>query len=243
MLLNFWRNDLNSQNLKNNFKFGQMNGKVKYLLTITLILTELYLKSQDIVMDIDSNTYKLVKIASQVWMAENLKCTHYSNGDPVTRVNTEIQWNSLSIGAYCIYYNEEYNKNIYGMLYNWMAAADSRNICPEGFHVPDMMEWQILINNLGGEKSAGGKMKETGSTHWKSPNVDASNESGFTALPGGLRNAYGNYNLINDFSLFWTSSEHNKHMAIEYYLHYKLANIIKEKGSKLQGNSVRCIKD
>jgi uncharacterized protein (TIGR02145 family) len=147
------------------------------------------------VTDIDGNVYKTIKIGNQWWMAENLKVTHYCNGDAIP---TE---------AYCSYNYDEGNVVIYGRLYSWYAAVDSRNIAPAGWHTPSNAEWQTLIDYLGGHAVAGGKMKETGTTHWKSPNAGATNESGFTALPGGIRGLGGDFYYMGVGAYFWSSTE------------------------------------
>jgi uncharacterized protein (TIGR02145 family) len=137
------------------------------------------------VTDIDGNIYHTVTIGTQVWMVENLKTTKYRNGDPIPNV-TGNAWAALTTGAYCWYNNDAATyKATYGALYNWYAVADSRNIAPTGWHVPTDAEWTTLTTFLGGESVAGGKLKETGTNHWTSPNTGATNETGFTALPGG----------------------------------------------------------
>lgn len=137
------------------------------------------------VTDYDGNVYQTVLIGDQCWMMENLKVTHYRNGDPIPHVTDGVTWGNLTSGAYCNYNNDEGNVATYGRLYNWYAVDDSRNIAPAGWHVPSDAEWQTLVDYLGGDAVAGGKMKEAGTTHWASPNTGATNESGFTALPGG----------------------------------------------------------
>jgi len=139
----------------------------------------------------DGNVYQVVRIGNQCWMAENLRTTRYANGDAIPQVTGNSTWSSLSTGAWCWYDNDNQYENPYGKLYNWHAVADSRNICPAGWHVPTDAEWDALANFLGGSNVAGGKMKATGTAHWNSPNTDATNSSGFTGLPGGYRYYYG----------------------------------------------------
>lgn len=127
--------------------------------------------------DADSNTYNTVTIGSQCWMAENLKTKTYLNGDPILSNLSGSEWTNTTSGAYQI------SSDIYGNLYNAYAVADERHICPAGWHVPSASEWDELLIYLGGEENAGGSMKETGTSHWLDPNVGATNESGFTALP------------------------------------------------------------
>ncbi len=135
--------------------------------------------------DQDGNTYKTITIGTQTWMAENLKTTKYRNGDPIPNVTDISEWYHLTTGAYCDYINTPGSDVTYGKLYNWHTVADSRNIAPTGWHVPSDAEWAILIEYLGGSDVAGGKLKETGTTHWYNPTTEATNESGFTGLPGG----------------------------------------------------------
>lgn len=143
--------------------------------------------SNEKVIDIDGNIYQAVKIGKQLWLAENLKVIHYRNGDPIQHIIDDIQWHNGGFGAYCNYGNDQTNATIYGCLYNWYAVNDKRNICPSGWHIPTEAEWTVLVNYLGGDSIAGGKMKEAGTIHWESPNTGAINISGFSALPGGGR--------------------------------------------------------
>jgi len=136
-----------------------------------------------IVKDIEGNTYKTIKIGTQVWMAENLRVTKLNDGKAIQQITSIGSWPYDSTRCYCWYNNEIKYKNTYGALYNW-HILDTGNICPEGWHVPKDTEWTILTDFLGGDVVAGGKMKEADTTHWLNPNIDATNESGFTALPG-----------------------------------------------------------
>lgn len=157
------------------------------------------------VIDIDGNVYQIVTIGTQVWMAENLKVTHYRNGDVIPNVTDGPTWAGLTTGAYCEYDNNVASVATYGRLYNWYAAVDTRNIAPDGWHVPSDEEWKQLETYLGMSQAEadaiglrgsdeGGMLKETGTSHWDSPNTGATNESGFTALPGGHRR-YGGFTL------------------------------------------------
>lgn len=162
------------------------------------------------VTDIDGNTYRTIKIGNQWWMAENLKVTHYRNGDVIPNVTNNSEWTSLINGAYCNYANDSSIAATYGRLYNWIAVIDNRNIAPEGWHVPQYEEWQTLVDYLGGSDVAGGKMKEAGTTHWVSPNENATNSSGFSALPGGYRNyddnGFGTFFDLRYAAYFWSST-------------------------------------
>jgi uncharacterized protein (TIGR02145 family) len=209
-----------------------------------------------IVTDIDGNTYFTVEIGDQCWMAENLEVTHYRNGDPIPNVTDVGEWLGLSTGAYCNYDNDEGNVATYGRLYNWYAVDDSRSIAPEGWHVPTDEELKQLEMYLGMSQfeadnigwrgtDEGGKLKETGTTHWLSPNTGTTNESGFTVLPGGYRNhPDGNFNVINDWAYFWSSSESSSSAAIDRSLTHEYLQIYRYNNSeKRHGNSVRCVRD
>jgi len=152
----------------------------------------------------DGDSYETVLIADQLWMLENLMVTQYSNGDIITNMNSNSACSDQSNGAYSVYDNTPSNTNIYGNLYNWYAVNDDRGICPDGWHVPSDDGWTILIDYLGGKGVAGGKMKETGITHWNSPNTGATNESGFTALPSGKYQ--GSHDSMGKYGYFWSNS-------------------------------------
>jgi len=117
-------------------------------------------------------------------MCKNLDVDHYRNGDPIPEVQDSAQWVNLKTGAWCYYNNSDSLGKIYGKFYNWYAVNDPRRLAPIGYHVPSDAEWTVLSTFLGGNKGSGGKMKETDTTHWSSPNKGATNSSGFTALPG-----------------------------------------------------------
>jgi uncharacterized protein (TIGR02145 family) len=196
------------------------------------------------VTDIDGNVYQTVTIGNQVWMRENLKVTKYRNGDPIPNITDGLAWSNLTTGAYCDYANIPGNSTTYGKLYNWHAVNDSRNIAPSGWHVPTDEEWTTLTNYLGGEDIAGGKLKETGTAHWQGSNI-ASNESGFTAIPGGGRghDSDGTFLSIGNTGFWWSS--------IDSGTGYAWLRVISGSESYIQRNcwniengfSVRCLKD
>lgn len=196
------------------------------------------------VTDIDGNIYHTVQIGNQVWMVENLRTTRYRNGDPLPNITDKTAWQSLTTGGYCWYNNDSKNKPVYGALYNWFTVNDSRNLAPEGWHVPSSEEWDILIDLLGGEMKAGGKLKETGTLHWKTPNLGATNEAGFCALPAGCENGNDFYGLSYD-AYFW-STDDNDEGDNAWGVHLYFAHGNAEKGPygyKKSACSVRCIKD
>ena len=193
--------------------------------------------------DIDGNIYDIVKIGTQVWMKQNLKVTHYSNGDAIPNVTDGGTWSSLTSGAYCNYNNDPSIAVSYGRLYNFYTISDTRNLCPTGWYVPSDAEWTTLTSYLGGESIAGGKLKEAGLTHWASPNTAATNETGFTALPSGFRDNNGSYNNIGSYGLWWSFTEYNTAFAWSPYMGYDYSNAGRNTNSKAFGFSVRCIKD
>jgi uncharacterized protein (TIGR02145 family) len=134
---------------------------------------------------------------------------------------------------------------MYGKLYNWYAAVDSRKLAPTGWHVASTAEWMLLLNFLGGFNTAGGKMKATGLTHWSTPNTGATNNSGFTGLPGGYRNSNGSYSLLGNTGYCWTATESapGSTDAEAIALFYNLSEAVLVNGSKLYGVPIRCVKD
>jgi uncharacterized protein (TIGR02145 family) len=195
------------------------------------------------VTDVDGNAYKTIKIGNQVWMAENLKVTHYRNGDTIPYVTVDSDWFNLSTGAYCNYNHDANNVATFGRLYNWYAVDDSRIIAPAGWHVPSDAEWQTLVDYLDGSYYAGGKLKETGVTHWQSPNYGATNESGFSALPGGYRSSIGIFKYIGEYAWFWSTSKSESGYAWPRYLHKDNIQVSRDSAGMHYGFSVRCVKD
>ncbi|MCJ7449219.1 MAG: M12 family metallopeptidase [Bacteroidales bacterium] len=192
--------------------------------------------------DGDINNYPVVEIGTQVWMAENLKTTKYQDGTTIPNKTDNTEWNNLTSGAYCDYDNLSPNSNTYGRLYNWYAINDSRNIAPQGWHIPSDDEWATLAVSLGGIAIAGGKMKESGTTHWNSPNEGATNESGFTALPAGGR-LEGTFIAIGLACAWWSTTEYNATNAWFRELDNDAFDLLHGDGSKKNGFSVRCLKD
>ena len=206
------------------------------------------------VTDYDGNTYFTVEIGDQCWMAQNLKVTHYRNGDPIPNVTDGTEWEGLSTGAYCEYDNDPANVEIYGRLYNWYAVDDSRNIAPVGWHVPTDYELKQLEMYLGMSQAEaddigwrgtdeGGKLKETGTTHWLPPNTGATNESGFSALPGGYRLIGGYFGSMGLSAYFWSSTESYSGLAWYRHLSYNLSQVYRNLNFERSGFSVRCVRD
>ena len=200
--------------------------------------------------DNEGNIYKAVKIGTQIWMAENLKVTKYLNGDiigttkPIDKnieneVSAKYQW-PYKDG------NETdtiTNVSIYGRLYTWFVVIDTRNICPGGWHVPSIEEWHQLSDFLGGNAMAGGKLKETGYTHWWSPNKAATNAYGFAALASGSRSTKGGTGNIGMFGSWWSSSEYDPPTrARSLTMDHEYSSLFFTLAYKNEGNSVRCVK-
>ncbi len=211
------------------------------------------------VTDIDGNTYQTVKIGNQWWMAENLKVTHYNNGDNIPHVTNNNTWASLLTGAYCNYNNDINNVATYGRLYNWYAVDDSRNIAPAGWHVPTDDEWKQMEMYLGMSQASanaigfrgtdeGGKMKTTGTIQggdglWNYPNVGATNSSGFSAFPGGFRKHDGTFYLMGGNAVLWSSTEYSSIDAWYRVLYYSYSLVVRTNYYKQSGFSVRCVRD
>jgi len=196
------------------------------------------------VTDIDGNVYETVQIGEQLWMAENLKVTHYNDGSVIPNITNNGDWGGLSTGAYGDYDNNPTNSETYGRLYNWYTVDDSRGLCPEGWHVPSDNEYTVLTDYLGGTSVAGGKMKEAGLDHWNSPNTGATKKSGFTGLPAGYRYySNGSYDTMGNFGYFWSSSEHYSFNAWYRLLLYYYSNVTRYYYGKQVGFSVRCLGD
>jgi uncharacterized protein (TIGR02145 family) len=206
---------------------------------------DMIFKSLSMVTDADGNVYQTVAIGPQVWMAENLKTTKYRDGTQIPDVTDDTVWGLLTTGGLCWYDNDsaKYNKT-YGAMYNYFAVTNSHNLCPAGWHIPDIMEWVTLEKYLGGSGVAGAKMKEAGTIHWASPNTFADNISGFSGLPGGYRSVNGEFLDFGFYGFWWSSSEYSVWGAWILYLGY--GEIYTYKGydvSKTIGFSVRCLMD
>ncbi len=197
------------------------------------------------VTDIDGNTYKTVKIGNQVWMAENLRTIQFNDGVDIPNITESSDWNYLITPACCWYDNDESTyKNNYGAIYNWYAVNPAgKSICPEGWHIPTDVEFNTLIEYLGSDSIAGGKLKETGTQNWNSPNTEATNESGFTALPGGLRSNVGLFYNINFKGTYWSATENDAQTAWYRIVYNNRKDVYKSNYYKTMGASVRCVKN
>jgi uncharacterized protein (TIGR02145 family) len=191
--------------------------------------------------DTDGNVYGTLTIGSQVWMSENLKTTKFNDGTDIPLVTDNSEWGSLTSPAYCWYENdEETYKNLYGGYYTWYAVNTDK-LCPAGWHVPSQDEWATLIDYLGGADVAGGKLKTTGTEYWNSPNTDATNESGFSGLPGSQRPNI--FSTLGNNGRWWSNTESTSNSAHAYVLYHDEAVIRRNSTTKRNGLNVRCIKD
>ena len=200
------------------------------------------------VVDIDGNVYKTIKIGNQWWMAENLKVTHYRNGDVIPNITDDGEWFDLTSGAYCNYKNDTTNVVLYGRLYNWYTVVDGRNLAPEGWHVPTDNDWQELVDYLGGNMIAGAKMKSTGTIKggdglWFEPNEGSTNESGFSALPGGGRTYDEVNDVVGSYAYFWTTKNYHSWYGWHRYLYYNTTEVYRYNYYNQFGFSVRCVRD
>jgi len=241
------------------FVDGEGNGGINFSYTelISLLESEGIIPSNfaGVITDIDDNNYKIARIGDQIWMTENLKTTKYSDGSPIPNIADNATWVGINSGAYCWYENNPtLYKNIYGALYNWHAAVDNRNICPSGWHVPSDAEWKTLERNLGMSSAEtndsgwrgtteGGKIKEVGTTHWKDPNVGATNSSGFTARASGCRTEGGGfaYSLID--ANFWSTTPGSGTSTWIRMLEHSYTMIYRWERQQRSGMSIRCLKD
>jgi len=223
-----------------------------------------------VVTDVDGNTYNTVMIGEQVWMKENLKVTHYSDGTAIFYVTNAESWDALEISskAYCWYDDNPANKESYGAMYTWAAAMNGsassttapshvQGACPVGWHIPSNKEWEILIDDLsdfglGPGYSIYDVAKSMAAvTGWPNNNVSGSpgnnqaenNESGFTGVPCGFRTSAGSFGYYRSTAVWWSSTEDGQSNAKIWMLVSNHTNVYNEPESKKYGLYVRCVKD
>ncbi|HQW01643.1 MAG TPA: FISUMP domain-containing protein [Saprospiraceae bacterium] len=188
--------------------------------------------------------YQTVWICCNPWMTKNLDVDTYRNGDAIPKVTDPSAWAALTTGAYCYYNNDSINyAAVYGKLYNGYAINDPRGLAPEGWHVPTDLEWTTFENCLGGSSLAAGPMKEIGTSHWNSPNTDATDLSGFKALPGGIRWDTGVFSSIQSDGHWWSSTNKS---SVELWFrnaHYNSSILDRYYLNMRFGFSIRCIRD
>jgi uncharacterized protein (TIGR02145 family) len=196
--------------------------------------------------DFDGNVYNTVQIGTQLWMKENLKVTHYSNGDGILQITDNLAWNTQNSGAFTWMLNDLSFKDITGALYNWYTAADVRNVCPAGWHVPSKIDATVMFDYLGGSTVAGGKMKEAGTSHWITPNTGGDNSSGFSGFGGGYRSYDGSFKDYGVWGGWWTAIDCYSSAPYLYIIHNTetLVNLSVPNNSPANyGYSIRCIKN
>lgn len=214
--------------------------------------------NQDLLVDIDGNEYKTVLIGDQCWMAENLRVTRYSDGTEIPYVESNDDWakfrhmNRTEVYGYCFY--DSNKNNSYGALYTWTAVTrgecSNRNdslvqgVCPNGWHIPDKAEWSTLINNSGGYPHAGTFLKSNDSQWPDLSGVTYTNQTGFSALPGGGRNVKeGPFQVGGLYGMYWSSTKYFTNSAWNIVFSYKTDRIVRNISDKGDGFSVRCVKD
>jgi uncharacterized protein (TIGR02145 family) len=199
--------------------------------------------------DADGNHYPVVKIGTQIWMAENLKTTKYNDSTDIPLVIEDTAWEALTTAAYCWYNNNTANKAVYGALYNGYVVDTANfggsNVCPAGWHVPVDTEWTELFDFLGGIIVAGDEIRETGTAHWASPNYGATNGSGFTALPGGDRYPNGIFSDVRICTCWWSATACETTTLRDYFFYYNTnwVDATPWCDDKDWGWSVRCVRD
>jgi uncharacterized protein (TIGR02145 family) len=198
--------------------------------------------------DQEGSVYKTIVIGTQEWMAENLNTSRYRNGDTILTNLSDAAWSATNTGAWTYFNNDSVNACPYGKLYNWHACTDARQLCPVGWHVPSEAEWLVLTNYLGGDITAGGKLKSTGTIDaatglWHSPNTEANNSSGFSGIPGGYRASNGLNNSFGDYGYWWGSTSSSSSFARARRFYYLNGNVTNNDYNKRTGCSVRCLRD
>jgi uncharacterized protein (TIGR02145 family) len=209
------------------------------------------------VTDIDGNVYQTLVIGDQEWMVENLKVTHYRNGDPIPNVTDNDEWANANNGAYCVYANNESNVDTYGYLYNWYAVGDERGLAPEGWHVPTDDEIKQLEMYLGMSQSEADDTGYRGTNQgsqlagnaalWSDGGLENDPEfgsSGFDFLPGGYRiNGSGNFSSLGSDGNFWSATEYGADYAWKRKLSFSSTQVYRFGTNKRNGFSVRCVRD
>jgi uncharacterized protein (TIGR02145 family) len=224
---------------------------IKKAIILIILVTNWY--SCSTIKDIDGNKYKTVKIGEQDWMAENLRVTRYNNGDSISNGEKIGDYSDEIEPEYMFVYNDNASyANTYGRLYTWIVTIDERNVCPTGWHVPNDKEWTELELFLGLSildtakicdlnNNISGILKSKSNT-WLSPNLGATNESKFSAMPAGYRRRY-NFDKLGKFACFWSSSSHDYKNSWYRHLYNDKEGVCRTYNLKNYGFSVRCIKD
>jgi uncharacterized protein (TIGR02145 family) len=195
-----------------------------------------------VVKDVEGNSYKILKIGNQFWLAENLKTFKYNDGTLINLIVSDSLWITDTLGAVCHYNNVSENSKIYGAMYNWYAVKTNK-LCPSGWKVPSSSDWDTLSNFLGGDQISGSKLKEVGTQLWSTSNENVTNEFGFTALPTGTRNQFGFFS--QGVVTYWWSTYDDGYDGLSASVRgvYHSFDVLANQGLlKTTGLPVRCVK-
>jgi uncharacterized protein (TIGR02145 family) len=197
----------------------------------------------DTVTDIDGNVYKTVRIGSQTWMAEDLRVTKFNDGAMIPLVETEDNWKVLESAAYCWYDNKKTDpRGTFGVLYNGFTV-ERGYLCPSGWRVPTVEDWDMLFKECGSAGLAGSKLKASGSSYWDVSNSTSTNDYGFSAFGTGYRTSQGKFNFRGGTGIWWTSTSATYSNNSTIAMYFNIASAVKGSFPKGQGACVRCVKD
>lgn len=216
--------------------------KRKILLVLSLFCIVHTGMVAQVLKDASDNIYATVMIGNQIWMAEDLKTSRFNDGKEIPLVTDDKEWGNLKTPAYCWFENDSANKIDYGALYNWFAV-NTKKLCPKGWHVPKDTEWDEMLMSLGDINTRADKLKEAGTDHWQGALGIATNESGFTALPGGMRFDKGLFPVSGRNYCVWWTSTGSDNFAWNRGLYFASSKTYKGHEDMRSGFSVRCIKD
>lgn len=212
------------------------------LLSTIILFTAACSRPAPEAVDIDGNSYRIVRAGAMTWTAENLSVSRFRNGELIPEVRDGAEWAALATPAWCWNSNSPENGKKYGKMYNWYAVNDPRGLAPEGWHVATDAEWSMLSELLGGEREAGGKLKAV--QGWAEPNEGAEDTIGFGLLPAGARrDTDGEFMEPGSYNRLWTSTETSDKAAWSRSIGYFDAALRRGKANKKTGFSVRCVKD
>lgn len=203
-----------------------------------------YTGLKGIINDIEGNSYKTIGIGTQIWMAENLRSTRFNDSTLISNISDSLLWGNLTSSAYCWYNNDTSMRIPYGALYNWYSINTDK-LCPTGWRIPTEEDWTILINRLGGDLVASGKLKVIGTDYWNKPNAGASNSSMFNAVPSGSSwsGSFSGFGRYCNFATVFEDETSNSNI-FNISLWYNRAYMVYDSPiTKTTGVSVRCIKN
>jgi len=217
---------------------------IVFTISLLLVLSSCKLFEPLECIDADGNVYKTVKIGRQYWMAENLRTTHYNNGEPITYMPDSIEWIKARRPAFCWPFNDSVKYAYeYGAIYNWYVCDtennNNKNVCPEGWHIPTLDEWTKLVDKYGGQRTAPAALLETGPEHWGKNNTDATNSSGFTAIPTIIRDGEKGYFMLYNSSSYLCSTKSEIYFEGYVFVVGDVANVSTTLFNT--GRSIRCI--